>query len=430
MGGNAFAHAVSGNTPTLYTPRVTPKKYDQLKQLYELKLRRHLPGRQVNILKEAPEKRDYGDLDFVIESAHEPVDWQILAGQIGAAGLIIHSSDKVQSCSVAVPMDGSASAGFTIYKLKHNLTGLSMEVTKEEYAQIDLGVVPKELFEWHSFYSSFGDMSGMLGHMVHNLGFTICDRGLMLRLAELEAAKDMTFVNIPDTCGKLFLSKDPQKLLDFLGLSYDTYQQGFDTADDLYRWLCQCRLLSKDSIKVKRDDANGRQKERKRPVYSTFFNDWLPAYLETSVNHTADPQLIPASSRYSSQRQDLALEAVAFFDKRTEYERMSTALVYKIKSQSVENLLKPIISQHSGLKEKKLAEVVRSFRRWVGFQGEIPYILNSPNEDEQSELYKFLGKEDTTKLRDEEGVGEWVKGNWEMIKALERERAKVSKSPV
>lgn len=425
MGGNAFAHAASTTSPTLYTPRMTPEKYTQLKQLYEGRLRKCLPDRKINTLKEAPQKTSYGDLDFLVESADDQVDWLSLARQLGAAGIIIHSSGKVQSCSLAVLMDGSPSSGFSIYKHQHDLDKVSKVVTSVEYAQLDLEVVPRELFEWHSFYSSNGDMGGLLGHMVHNLGFTVCDKGLMLRLAACDAAKDMVFVNVPDKAGRLYLSKDPEQVLSFLGLSFEVYQQGFTAIDDFYQWLSQCTLLSKDSVKVKRDDASGRQKERKRPLYSNFFNTWLPEYL--SSGDLCESTSKPSRSR---QRQDLELEAVTFFDKKAEFEQMNAALVQRIQTQTVEYLIKPIVAQHSGFKDKKLVEIVRAFRRWVGFrEGGDPYILSTPHDDEHSELVKLLSKEDKTILQDQQWVSEWVKGNWEVLKGLERERAKRSVLP-
>lgn len=429
MGGNAFAHAASGTLPLLHTPRMSSEKYQQLKKIYEYKLRQCLSTQKVSILKEAPEKTSYGDLDFIVESAVDSIDWHHVAEQLGAIGLITHSSGKVQSCSLAVPMDGSASASYSIYEHKYNAADLSKEMTVEEYAQIDLEVVPKELFDWHSFYSSYGDMCGMLGHMVHNHGFTISDRGLFLRLAALDTAKEMKLGNIPEKSGKLFLSKDPGKVLQFLGLSYHVYQQGFSTAEELYQWLCQCRLLSKSSVKVKKDDASGRQKERKRPLYSTFFNDWLPTYFEAGTNHTVEAEAQSDQSTRTSQRQDLASEAVAFFDRKEEYEEMNAALIRQIQSRTVDLQIKPLIAQHSGFKNEKLAEIVRGFRRWVGFEDGSPYILSASHDDEQSQLYKFLDEQDTTRLGDEARVSQWVKENWEVIKGLERERGKNLRLP-
>jgi hypothetical protein len=428
MGGNAFAHAVSAAPSTLYIPRMTPAKYRELKQLYETKLRQLLPQRKVNILKEAPEKGSYGDMDFLVESSDEPIDWQSLARRLGAAGLIIHSSGKVQNCSLAVPMDGSVSPTFNIFTHKHNPADLLKNVTSAEYAQIDLEVVPRELFEWHSFYASYGDMSGLLGHMVHNVGFTICDKGLMLRLAALDAAKDMGVTNVPDKAGRIFLSNDPQQVLSFLGLSFDEYQQGFTTVDEFYRWLAHCTLLSKDSVKVKRNDASGRQKERKRPLYSNFFNTWLPAFFEMGTDNIHEQETLPSCSAGNSQRENLQLKAVAFFDRKPEFELISAAFNHQIQSRTVDSLLKPLIAQHSGSKEKKLNEIVKGFRRWVGFHNNSPYVLDAPHEDDESELHNWLG-EDNLSLQDKAKVDDWVQENWESIKGLERKRAKSAELP-
>lgn len=429
MGGNAFAHASSGSAPTLHTPRMTPEKYAEFKAMYEKKLRDCLPDRKISILKEAPEKSSYGDLDFFVQSTETPIDWKALAKQLGAAGLIVHSNGKVQSCSLAVPMDGSSSPDLIVYKIEKTANKAPENVTMEDYAQLDFEVVPQELFEWHAFYASYGDMSGLLGHMVHNLGFTMCDRGLMLRLAALDAVYGMAHLNVPQKSGRLFLSRDPQQVLQFLGLSYDAYERGFETVDEFYEWLGQCTLLSKDSVKIKRDDASARQKE-KRPLYSNFYNIWLPAHLGIEVNEQDDIGNTPSTPDNSVKRQDLLEKAVKFFDKRAEYEQMNAALIRTIESQSVDHLLRPMVIEHSGLVRAKVAEILRGFRRWVGFRDGSPCILSTPHSDDQTEMHNFLDDADKMVLRDEEGVSMWVKQHWEQVKQLERGRAETAARPV
>ena len=66
----------------------------------------------------------------------------------------------------------------------------------------------------------------------------------------------------------------------FLGLSVQKYEADFQTLAELYEWLGECRLLSAEAIKIKRENAHKRNRERKRTVFSKFFYEWLPNYMD------------------------------------------------------------------------------------------------------------------------------------------------------
>lgn len=66
MGGLAFARAAAEGQPTLSTPRMLPETYWSFKADYLKRLQEYFPaGTRVATLTEAPEKEDYGDIDFI-----------------------------------------------------------------------------------------------------------------------------------------------------------------------------------------------------------------------------------------------------------------------------------------------------------------------------------------------------------------------------
>ena len=270
MGGGAFAQVFAQGEPTLNVRRLSPKEYEHLKHLYLKKLQDYFPNGYVVSLVEAPEKVDYGDVDFLVSLAAQ-ADFMDMANHLGAAGVIYHSSVKSRNCTLGVPIDGSASTQTAVvYRpVYQNSYGSSTvrsgaPLTIEEYAQIDIELVPPELQDWHLFYSSYGDMLGLLGHIVHNLGFTVSDRGFWLRMKELDYSKTGKHLNVAGSEGIVFLSSDPKQVMRFLGLSVGRYNAGFDTVDELFEWLGACRLLSAEAIKIKRDNAH----ERTRGEYT------------------------------------------------------------------------------------------------------------------------------------------------------------------
>ncbi|KAI7573476.1 hypothetical protein KC346_g20309, partial [Hortaea werneckii] len=173
MGGNAFALAFASAeaSPRLPTPRMTPEVYHHLKVICTNRLCSCLPAcTKVATLTEAPEKSDYGDVDFIISyptiSASSAPYWPDLANAIGAAGFILHGP---KTASFAVPQDGSMHPERAVtYHLQSDGSQdlpRSNQLSENLYAQIDLELVEDELFDWHTFYASYGDMSSLLGHI-------------------------------------------------------------------------------------------------------------------------------------------------------------------------------------------------------------------------------------------------------------------------
>ncbi|KAF2769200.1 hypothetical protein EJ03DRAFT_327642 [Teratosphaeria nubilosa] len=282
MEGNAFQHASAPGEPTLSTPRMSEETYGHLSTIYQKRLMNAFPGSPASTLVEAPEKETYGDMDFVV-GRDEPIDWhwQDVADSIGARGFIRLSRHK---CTLAVPADGSKYVSKAVQYMpvhdnqsnsavekpsyepaalipkKRQASSTPVEEDSDpdnadsplsaaaEYAHIDFEVVPQELYGWYVFYASYGDMAGLLGHIVRPLGFTITDEGLYLRHKSLDDSKSLTYVNVPDKEAMLHLSHEPDKIMQFLGLSVERYWAGFKTIEELYTWLGECRLLSREAM--------------------------------------------------------------------------------------------------------------------------------------------------------------------------------------
>lgn len=171
MGGGAFAQAFAQDEPTLKIVRLGQKDYERLKQTYVNKLQTCFPKAKVGSLIEAPQKKDYGDIDLFV-STSETVNFINMANELGAAGVICHSpesSETIRICSVGVLKHGGVNNHpAVVYKHLDNPNNTSgsrstAALTSEEYAQIDIEIVSPELLEWHKFYSSYGDMVGLLG---------------------------------------------------------------------------------------------------------------------------------------------------------------------------------------------------------------------------------------------------------------------------
>ena len=218
--------------------------------------------------------------------------------------------------------------------------------------------------------------------------------------------------------------------MEFLGLSPQDYYKGFTTLDALYEWLIKCRLLSPEALKIKRNNAHERNREEKRKVYAKFFYEYLPAHLNVG-EELVDASESEASRHYVQQeairklRRQWCQEAIDFFNRRAEYEKMHCTITHAVDNGLAADLVKQLIEEFSEKEGGLVREILRAFRRYVAFDGKgQPYILDKPHSDEDSQLHHFLA-DDRQSLRDPSGTAQWVSENWEGIRALERRRLKI-----
>ncbi|KAI6901768.1 hypothetical protein KC318_g8053 [Hortaea werneckii] len=492
MGGSAFALASAEGHPRLQTPRMTPEVYHGLKVIYTNRLRSCFTDcTKIATLTEAPEKSDYGDIDFIISFPKKPAssapNWSALANGIGAAGFIWHGP---KTASFAVPQDGSMHPEPAIrYHLQSdNPQDLyrSDQTPNTLYAQIDLELVENELFDWHTFYASYGDMSSLLGHIVRNLGFTCSDRGLWLRLQELDDCKKQPMpLNVADKDGTIVLSHDKTRVMHFLNLDAEVYERGFATRQELFEWLGKRRLIQWEVIDIRRDNADEKRREERRGVFKAFLNEWLPANRpsattsgteanNSSDKHSPDPEHPKIASmkdakariKLRARRSELAQEAATFFTKREEYACKHEAIVRNVRNAIASNILKDIVKQVTGKNDnKKLNEIIRAFKRFVRVhisssqlpdgnaqsepiavlagrdegKGKTQVVLEISEEghpDTESEVGTLLRERQVTDeegrvetrydLLDRDTVTSWLAQNWEELKVLERQKRKTA----
>jgi hypothetical protein len=424
MGGNAFLNARADGQPTLKTPRLIPEEYGRLKDIYTRRLSAYFSPENVKVLVEAPEKADYGDIDIqIIQNAH--IEWAEVASAVGATAWLDRGSNKSQKCSLAVRLDGEKSTHAPVKYVPVSRSDASEQKSEQVYAQIDLGKIAPELKDWAVFFGSYGDLAGMLGNVVTNFGFDITDRGLRLRLQELDDSGqgEWKHFKLALDQGRMMLSSDPVTVLEFFGLSVEHYDSGFQSEDEIFEWLVQCRMISEHSLKRERKQAARDKQKADRSMFLRFFNDWLPSQLEEAKPDTSAREGNTATNEpltLSQLRTKYLSEALNFFHKDSHYASLRAALLRKRANETAAVQLRALLAAHSGEQDAKLTELVRAFRRNVAYLNPSgPVVLDHARTDAESWLYTFLD-EGGMRLRDWERVDVWVGENFERVKGVER----------
>ncbi|KAL8656416.1 MAG: hypothetical protein Q9210_000275 [Variospora velana] len=226
---------------------------------------------------EAPEKGSFGDIDIIVSQPKAtPFQPEQNLTAIKAERMI--SSNPLYSFAVPYP-------------------GL-----EESYVQLDIQICPLEDFEWEVFHKGHGDLWNLLGSSIRPFGLTANNKGLHLRISEIE--------DYDRKKSLVFLTADPAAVLNFLGLDTHAYKQSFDTVDDMFGYACSTRFFRPEAYVRDGLKANDRKRVAQRDLYRRFVDVFVPHRSATTQEDISAP----------ATREQVLEEALDQFARRDEYE--------------------------------------------------------------------------------------------------------------
>ncbi|KAH6678219.1 hypothetical protein B0J14DRAFT_650437 [Halenospora varia] len=316
MGGNAFAQ--------LHTPRMPPRIYNQVLKLALSALRKHYALAEAPI--EAPGKETVGDVDILVSGALEDVYNPAITPQrevalklqasLGAADFIVEKGNPTINLALPWPSDDSP-------KIPDQCDALNEDENEKEEKFIQLDVhhlATPSAFTWELFHSAHGDLWNILGTTIRPFGLTANDRGLHLRITDIEL--------LDRKKSMVFLTDKPQEVLGFLGLDEKKWWKEFASLEDMFEFASNFRMFwvkdeggegdvvgeiggqeggEEGKKKLKHND---RQRMNKRPIFRAWMDDFIPR--------------CRASAKYGAAkvtREQIRDEAFEKFGIREEYER-------------------------------------------------------------------------------------------------------------
>ncbi|TVY89505.1 hypothetical protein LAWI1_G006802 [Lachnellula willkommii] len=231
MGGQAFASHAS----PLPTPRMPPAVYDHVLNQTLRALREHYA--QVESPIEAPGKTTHGDVDVLVTGAlekdfdPEKRPWNEIAAKLGqvlgAVSSIRHNGMPVVNLAVPWPQN-------ILPSVEHSPE--SEEPEEVKYVQIDIHHLHSlERFQWELFHSAHGDLWNILGSTIRRFGLTVNDRGLYLRIPDIEL--------LDRKKSMVFLTEKPSEVLNFIGLDEKTWWKPFSSQSEMFNYAAGCRLF-------------------------------------------------------------------------------------------------------------------------------------------------------------------------------------------
>lgn len=232
MGGNALKNTV--------TRRYEAFEYYALEKRVTDILRSMFPNMRMEGIKAYRAKASFGDMDIVIESDNLPVDWQ-------------EQIIKEFCLRPEMWFKNGNCFSFAYRQL-----------------QIDLIVTPSAEFETSLNYYAWNDAGNLIGRISHMMGLKLGHDGLSYNW---RIDNTIHFRNV-------VLLTDWNKILPVLGLDPERYNQGFDTLEDIFKYVVSSPYFNKDIFLLHNRNHTSRVRDAKRKTYMEFLK-WIETYEET-----------------------------------------------------------------------------------------------------------------------------------------------------
>lgn len=127
-----------------------------------------------------------------------------------------------------------------------------------EELQIDLQLVPKELWETSVIYYSYNDLHSFIGKIARRFGLKWGWDGLKWSGFTLKNKNSV------------LLTKSYKVALEFLGFDYKRYDEGFNTREDIYDYIINSKYYEPSVFYFQNMNSNDKNRDKKRTNYLEF----------------------------------------------------------------------------------------------------------------------------------------------------------------
>jgi hypothetical protein len=306
------------------------------------------------------------------------------------------------------------------------------------YAQVDAHECLPGRVTWEAWSGGYGDLVQILGVMNRPLGLTMNDKGLYVRLKEIEPTNRKASM--------IFLTDTPEGVCEFLGLDRSKWLEGFNNLEEIFKWCAngtfygwvwnQGEKSRADGIETKNtssviefdhktedsdaekdkasfgDDktvaaggtvtSNDRARFRKRPMFKQFFRKWLPENKDAFRNE------------WPVEREKVLEAALNHFGARSQYDDVMAKCLEEERQKQLLDTLRDVIPE----KDKKVKEAIRGMKRWTKFENGKPTFRDSNDPADVTKL-EWLWKLEPDAFDE---LVRWVAINHRQLRKMEEKR--------
>lgn len=343
MGGKAFLSLLPDTT----FPRLAPAIYASSKSSL---LPRLTPLFQyVGVPREAPEKQDYGDIDFVVACPNASIGHEEIKNALGA-----------NVCIPSAQSDGRGTHNFAMRLadlVPSQPTGANEQVTAEAsdvYVQVDVNI-RKDAQDWKNvmFFHAYGDLGMIMGRLAASVGLHLGELGLKVSSQALVPTYSPTFE----------LSTSMPDIMSFFGLSMDRWEAGFATQRETFEWIASSRFYVPCQISIPASRAKSRSN---RSMYQAYFQ-WNDARAKATAQHDG----LSLQKRETNDTETCILtiigqEALVFFGKQEEHNALAQENERRLRVKAMWNGRK--VGEWTSWSGRLVGRLMKFMRQSVGEQ--------------------------------------------------------------
>jgi hypothetical protein len=335
MGGNALKYE---------TVRLSKSDYVKMADECTLKLKSLYPDNHIQAIESYRSKETFGDLDILIEST---------------------GFDPFKAADILSAVQVVRNGPVTSIGLRINPNIVSNE---KNVFQVDFIAIDKESFDYAKNYFAHNDQGNLVGRLFHATGLAHRHDGLYHYFRD----GDYKFK-------ETLLTKDYEKALEFMGYDSDKFKRGFDTLDDMFKFVGSSKFFNKSIFLLENRNAQSRVRDAKRPSYTAFLK-WC------EITNPLPDYTYPKDKNMWHDRIDNFFPG--FHDKYNQ------AKVELEKLREVKNKFNgDIVSQWTGFSGKELGQIMASWKKsFESSQSMHTYILNNGQEILKNKVVEITSK--------------------------------------
>ena len=146
--------------------------------------------------------------------------------------------------------------------------------------QVDVIHSPQATFDYAKSYFAWNDCGNLIGKLCHKFGLKHGHQGLLFPMRD----GDNMFAEI-------LVTLEHDKTLEFLGLDPEAHRRGFDTLEDMFKFICSSKYFNPKFFAFESMNHIARIQDKKRDTYNRFLayaNAYQGPVWEPTVQNKAD----------------------------------------------------------------------------------------------------------------------------------------------
>ena len=214
--------------------------------------------------------------------------------------------------------------------------------------QIDFILTPLRNWETSKVYFSFNDLHNFIGKHAKKFGLKWGFKGL-----------EYDYKIGDKKLGTINITKDYTKALDFLGFDVERYNKGFETLEDIFKFVIDSKYFNPFMYDLEQYNKINRDRDKKRKTYQSFLK-----YLEPYKNQALMDQWSDKNKKYHYFYKDKKVYLglidhyfPGFLEQYRELEKKEEKLV-AIRAKFNGNIL----MDEFGLEGKELGQSISNFK--------------------------------------------------------------------